>query len=277
MRLEKFIHDETGATQPKVYNIEFLLDKIAGVAAGAQVNQKAFSNVNVGAITIAADNETDTLTIEAGNNITLTPDATNDKITITAKDTVYTHPSYTARTGMPTANATPMFGGAVSITQPVSDGKGHITAMNTRTITIPDDTATTSTAGLMSASDKTKLNDITDYIVAWGTTGIWTYRKWSSGIAECWGVQNYSSIDVSSAWGSVYESDGHKLTFPSGLFRAAPEYCSITYGGGSLAVLSIELLGLPSNSETQTFYLTRATAGTIINVKVQVHAIGRWK
>ena len=277
MRLEKFIHDETGATQPKIYNIEFLLDKIAGVAAGAQVNQKAFSNVNVGAMTIAAGNETDTLTIEAGNNITLTPDAINNKITITAKDTVYTHPSYTARTGMPTANATPMFGGAVSITQPVSDGKGHITAMNTRTITIPDDTATTSTAGLMSASDKTKLNDITDYIVVQGTTGIWTYRKWASGIAECWGAQSYSTIDVSSEWGSIYESDGRKLAFPSGLFTAAPEYCSITYGGGSLAVLSIELLGLPSNSETQTFYLTRATAGTIINVKVQVHAIGRWK
>lgn len=118
-------------------------------------------------MTIAAGDKTDTLTIEAGSNITLTPNAASGKITISATDTdtVYTHPSYTARTGMPTGNATPMFGGAVSITQPVSDGKGHITAMNTRTITIPSDTATTSTAGLMSASDKSKLNDITDYIV----------------------------------------------------------------------------------------------------------------
>lgn len=282
MRLEKFIHDETGATQPKIYNIEFLLDKLAGIPADAQPNQNAFSNVDVktpdGSMTIAAGNETDTLTIEAGSNITLTPGVGN-KITIAATDTdtVYTHPIYTARTGVPTANQTPAFGGKFSITQPVSDGKGHITAMNTRTITIPNSTATTSTAGLMSASDKSKLNDITDYIVVQGTTGIWTYRKWKSGIAECWGTQSYSSIDVSSAWGSVYESDGHKLAFPSGLFTAAPEYCSITYGGGSLAVLSIELLGLPSNSETQTFYLTRATTGTIINVKVQVHAIGHWK
>ena len=116
-----------------------------------------------------------------------------------------------------------------------------------------------------------------DYITAQGTTGVWTWRKWSSGIAECWGVQSYDTIDVSSEWGSIYESDGRKLAFPSGLFTAAPEYCAITYGGGSLAVLSIELLGLPSNSETQTFYLTRATAGTIINVKIQAHTIGRWK
>lgn len=50
------------------------------------------------------------------------------------------------------------------------------------------DVATTSANGLMSAADKTKLTDITDYIAEWGTTGIWTYRKWHSGIAECWGT-----------------------------------------------------------------------------------------
>lgn len=116
-----------------------------------------------------------------------------------------------------------------------------------------------------------------DYVVEQGTSGIWTYRKWSSGIAECWGAQSYSNISVSSAWGSVYESAGQKLTFPSGLFTAAPDYCSITYGGGSEATLSIEPFGLPSKTETQTFCLTRAAAATITNAKVQVHAIGRWK
>ena len=28
---------------------------------------------------------------------------------------------------------------------------------------------------------------VADYIVEQGTSGIWTYRKWASGIAECWG------------------------------------------------------------------------------------------
>lgn len=28
--------------------------------------------------------------------------------------------------------------------------------------------------------------DIDDYVVEQGTSGIWTYRKWNSGIAECW-------------------------------------------------------------------------------------------
>ena len=63
--------------------------KLDGVAAGAEVNQNAFSKIVVGSTTIIADTEIDTLTLVAGTNITLTPDATNDKVTITAKDTTY--------------------------------------------------------------------------------------------------------------------------------------------------------------------------------------------
>ena len=32
-----------------------------------------------------------------------------------------------------------------------------------------------------------KKSDVVDYIVEQGTSGIWTYRKWNSGIFECWG------------------------------------------------------------------------------------------
>ena len=85
--------------------------KLNGIAAGAEVNQNAFSNVKVGSTTVAADGKTDTLELVAGSNVTLTPDATNDKVTIAATDTTYS-------------------------------------------------AATTSTAGLMSASDKTKLDGI---------------------------------------------------------------------------------------------------------------------
>lgn len=135
-------------------------NKLSGIATGAEVNQNAFSNIVVGSTTVAADSTTDTLTLVAGDNITLTPDATNDKITIASKDTVYTHPSYTARTGVPTANQTPAFGGTFNVSQPVSDATGHITAINSRTITIPKTEATTSKAGLMSASDKSKLDGL---------------------------------------------------------------------------------------------------------------------
>lgn len=70
----------------------------------------------------------------------------------------YIHPSYTARTGVPTANQTPAFGGTFSVTQPVSDAIGHITGMNSRTVKIPNTVASSSANGLMSSADKTKLD-----------------------------------------------------------------------------------------------------------------------
>lgn len=45
-------------------------------------NQNAFSYVKVGNTTISADTTTDTLELVAGDNIVLTPDANNDKVTI---------------------------------------------------------------------------------------------------------------------------------------------------------------------------------------------------
>ena len=64
-----------------VTNLQPILDE--------RVNQNAFSYVKVGDTSIAADKTTDTLTMVASTNVTITPDATNDKITISAKDTTY--------------------------------------------------------------------------------------------------------------------------------------------------------------------------------------------
>ena len=58
--------------------------KLVDNSSGYEANQNAFSNVKVGDTTIAADSKTDTLELVAGDNITLTPDATNDKITISS-------------------------------------------------------------------------------------------------------------------------------------------------------------------------------------------------
>lgn len=67
--------------------------------ANAQPNQNAFSNVTVGSTTIAADQVTDTLTLVAGSNISITPDAGNDKITIAATNTNTSH-SHSAGVGL---------------------------------------------------------------------------------------------------------------------------------------------------------------------------------
>lgn len=131
----------------------------AHAPSNAEENQNAFSNIIVGGTTIAADAKTDTLTIVAGNNVTLTPDATNDKLTITAKDTVYTHPTYTER-GAGLYKVTVNRTGHVSeVTSVVKD---DIVALGIPAQDTTYNEVTTSAAGLMSASDKTKLNGIAD-------------------------------------------------------------------------------------------------------------------
>lgn len=66
------------------------------------VNQNAFANIKVGSTTVAADSTTDTLTL-VGSNVTLTPDATNDQVTIgITKDDVVAALGYTP----PTTNNT---------------------------------------------------------------------------------------------------------------------------------------------------------------------------
>ena len=58
--------------------------KLDGVAAGAEVNQNAYSSVKVGNVTVAANGKTAAFTLEAGSNITLSADNAAKKIIITA-------------------------------------------------------------------------------------------------------------------------------------------------------------------------------------------------
>lgn len=58
--------------------------KIAGIAAGAQVNQNAFSSVQInGGTTINADNTTDTFKIEGGTGVTVSANGTSDGVVLT--------------------------------------------------------------------------------------------------------------------------------------------------------------------------------------------------
>lgn len=53
--------------------------------AGGGGSSNSFSNIAVsGQSTVVADSATDTLTLEAGSNVTITTNATTDKITISA-------------------------------------------------------------------------------------------------------------------------------------------------------------------------------------------------
>lgn len=150
--------------------------KLAGIAAGAEVNQNAFSRVTVGSTNIDADNKTDSLTLVAGSNVTITPDATNDKITIAAKDTTYGVATPSAN-GLMSAEDKKLLdhyndnreyylevsysGDLVYGTDNVKLGNAyHGSVDGDESIDVILLAATKTKAGTMSAADKTKLDDI---------------------------------------------------------------------------------------------------------------------
>lgn len=71
---------------------------------------------------------------------------------------------------------------------------------------------------LQSAWDiEIKGNMISDFVVEQGTSGIWTYRKWNSGIAECWG-STVVNVTCPNQSGNVWFSDVKEIELPSALF-----------------------------------------------------------
>lgn len=155
--------------------------KISSIENGAEENQNAFSNVVIGTTTIAADSKTDSLTLEAGDNVTITPDADADKITISSShETIQT-------TEDTTSAISPSAGGTFEVIDGVvRDENGHITTVNIKTVTLPktdvivDDTlSSTSTnpvqnsiinAALQDKSDVGHTHDSTEVTMGDGNT-----------------------------------------------------------------------------------------------------------
>ena len=111
----------------------------------------------------------------------------------------YIHPQYTARTGVPTANQTPAFGGTFSVNQITSDSTGHVTAATSRTITIPSTLSNgTGTAGLIKTSSTVTSNNgytacpVIDGVPYYKDTNT-TYTLGSFGITATAAELNYSS------------------------------------------------------------------------------------
>ncbi len=112
-----------------------------------------------------------------------------------------------------------------------------------------------------------------DYVVEEGTDGNnWTYRKWNSGIAECW-KNTAPKTTVASGWGSGYLSTQFSMSFPSGLFVEAPR----VHLANNESYLAIPLGYKPTTNAIQYQLFRPTSVTTAQQFSIDFYAIGKWK
>lgn len=115
-------------------------------------------------------------------------------------------------------------------------------------------------------------NTVADFIVEQGTSGIWTYRKWNSGIAECWGTA-FISVLCKNQSGSCWFTDDLAIALPTGLFTENGVVNIICADYWSWVARTCM-----SQAKNVTFRLARSSDyPTEYTTSVDISARGRWK
>lgn len=106
-----------------------------------------------------------------------------------------------------------------------------------------------------------------DFVVETGTSGIWTYRKWDSGIAECWGLTD-KTVAANSVDSSLY------VQYPFN-FITKPVTTMSIYAGGADLYRSLFERSDTNNTQVRVILINKHTAQVIFTVSL--YAIGKWK
>lgn len=108
---------------------------------------------------------------------------------------------------------------------------------------------------------------IMDFVLEQGTSGIWRYRKWYSGLYECWGTDM-----------TVPSSGNIAGTFPISFPEKPKMFVSNTYDSAGFNVV-IKQVSTAGGVWRYLLYI-RDTSGAVRNVNadgIDLYVVGRWK
>ena len=120
----------------------------------------------------------------------------------------------------------------------------------------------------------------TDTVESQGTTGGWSWRKWSSGIAECWCSKEITNMPCSTAAGSWYRTAKIKHGEYPFTFAETPlinMFFETASGTGGL-VWSAGMSDVADDKQqAHQFYIIRMAASDGITGKVHTFVRGKYK
>lgn len=111
-----------------------------------------------------------------------------------------------------------------------------------------------------------KLGLIADFVVEQGISDIWTYKKWNSGIAECWG-----SYMFPTSGGAV------QLILPFNMANTAYVVLGTPAHNGSVVTRHGCYNASGNNANAVGSFYYNAILSSYYNVTMNFHVIGRWK
>ena len=120
-----------------------------------------------------------------------------------------------------------------------------------------------------------------DHIVAQGTSGIWTYRKWNSGLAECFGTYAISPGKACNvAFGSGtgwYRTEQISVGSYPFTFASMPSVLYSYNSGVSGVGAFIWVSDKESTTSPSAVHLCRPSSSSALYGYIIIHAFGRWK
>ena len=108
----------------------------------------------------------------------------------------------------------------------------------------------------------------TPIVVESGVSGIWNYRKWSDGTAECWGV-------TSGTTASVYGQNGgqYSVNFPFTFSEAPVSTVSLWVNSDAFAYAC----WISTSTTAVSGFLKAPSVGAGYAFAVYIHTFGKWK
>lgn len=128
--------------------------------------------------------------------------------------------------------------------------------------------------------------DVADYITAQGTTGVWTWRKWASGIAEMWAVFGADTLAMTAqTWGDLYTASWMGVA----INKSARQYpfafvdqpavtaTPIADGANFWCATNTENDTGTSLTHAPAYQCVRASDATLKNPRISYYVVGRYK
>ena len=120
---------------------------------------------------------------------------------------------------------------------------------------------------------------VADYVVEQGTSGIWTYKKYSSGVIECWTTRHWATptltmTAISSS--GTYKSQTLSMPFPTNLFTDVENCFNVRFGFMSSGTYLLSVMNsAPSNSVLPVVIVKGGSSTSACFI--YAHAVGKWK